>query len=51
MTTDDNGTLRTAEEVAGDEEGGGAVATLINVALFGFMVIFAVGCGLLGWFG
>ena len=51
MTTDDNGTLRTAEEVAGDEEGGGAVATLINVGLFAFMVIFAVGCGLLGWFG
>lgn len=51
MTTDDDGTLRTADQVAEDEEGGGAAATLINVALFAFMVIFAVGCGLLGWFG
>ena len=33
------------------DEAGGGVATLINAGLFVFMVVFAVGCGLLGWFG
>ncbi|MDO5533620.1 MAG: hypothetical protein Q4F65_03075 [Propionibacteriaceae bacterium] len=38
----------TADE---DEEEGGAASMLINIGLFAFMVVFAVGCGLLGWFG
>lgn len=41
----------TGPEAEAEDEAGGGVATLINAGLFVFMVVFAVGCGLLGWFG
>ena len=50
MTTDNDRALDTAAPDA-DEEAGGRMGTLINIGLSAFMIVFAIGCGLLGWFG
>lgn len=54
MTDRTTDTVPTDASDASDAEldaAGGALATVGSVVMFAFMVVFAVGCGLLRWFG